>query len=42
MCEEKKTENGNNKYIAQFTDIICCRVSAFSYTSNTETILPYT
>ena len=32
MYEDKKIENWNNEYIAQFIDTMHCRVSPLSYT----------
>ena len=41
MYEDKKIENLNNEYIAQF-NAMQCRVSPLSYTSNIKTILSQT
>ena len=38
MYEDKKMENWNNKYIAQFITTMHYQVSPLSYTGSTETI----
>ena len=38
MYEDKKIENGNNYYIAQFIDTMHCQVSPLSYTRSTKII----
>ena len=40
MHEDKKTENWNNEYTAQFIDTMHCRFSPLSFASNTKNILP--
>ena len=40
MYEDKKIENLNNEYIAQFIDAMHCQVSSLYYTGNTKIILP--
>ena len=39
IYEDKKIENWNNEYVAQFIDPMYSRVSSLSYTSNTKTIM---
>ena len=39
MYEDKKIENWNSEYIAQFIDAMHRQISPLSYTSNTKTIL---
>ena len=39
MYEDKKIENSNNEYIAQFINPMHRRVSPLSYTSNSKIIL---
>ena len=40
MYEDKKIENWNNYYIAQFIDTMHCQVSPVSYAISTKTIVP--